>query len=224
MRVSNIVASLSSATLATAMALPFLSIPIGSVTTASIPVASPTNTAVPFSSEATALLAKLAAIDTAITTIKSSIGKFQPKNNNVLDVVEIAKSLGDNGILNLAINNALLQTQSLNVKLTSDESQRITDFFKTNLASHYADALTLLAAKKDDLKNASLKNSGLLDTLLGGNNFLDTISNGLQLGLVKQDTLSAALIKILDPAYQSVFSEVASIIQKILDGSIRVVV
>ncbi|KZL83813.1 hypothetical protein CI238_09903 [Colletotrichum incanum] len=224
MRVSNIVASLSTATLASAMALPFLSTPIDSTTTASIQLASATDTVVPFSSEATALLAKLAAIDTAITTIKSSIGKFQPKNNNILDVVEIAKSLGNNGILNLAINNALLQTQSLNVKLTSNESQRVTDFFKTDLASHYADVLALLAAKKDDLKNASLSNSSLLNLLLGGDKFIDTISHGLQLGLAKQDTLSASLIKILDPAYQTAFSEVANIIQKLLEGSIRVVV
>ncbi|GKT50155.1 uncharacterized protein ColSpa_10336 [Colletotrichum spaethianum] len=224
MRVSNIVVSLSSVTLASALNLPLLPNLIGSVTTTSIPVASATSTATPISSGAKALLEKLAAVDTAIATIKNSISNFQPQNGAVVDVVEIAKSFGSNSILNLAINNALLQTQSLNVKLSSDESKRVTDFLNNNIAQHYKEALALLMAKKNDLETASLKDSGLLNTLLGGNSLLDTISKGLGLGLANQETLNTALINILDPAYQTVGLAVANLIQSLFDGSLRLTV
>ncbi|KAK1976847.1 hypothetical protein LZ30DRAFT_733563 [Colletotrichum cereale] len=228
MRASDLVASFSSATLASALTLPILRIPVGSVATASISVAptattsipavSTTNVAIPTSPEVTQLLSGLKTIDDAITTVKSTINS----NKINLDVVEIAKSFSSNGNLNLAINNALLQTQSLNVKATSDESKRITDFFRTDIAERYKEVLQLLGDKIGDLKSSSLQDSNISNTLLGGDDCLHVISSGLKLGLANQ--LSTALIRVIDPAYQTVINEAGSIIQKALDGSIRVTV
>ncbi|EFQ36777.1 hypothetical protein CGRA01v4_13726 [Colletotrichum graminicola] len=243
MRIANFVASFSSVALASALVLPVLSTPLDSTATTSMPVVPVSITSIPVDSistasvpvvsvpitsitvvsttnvanspEITKLLLGLDAIDKSITTVKSSIDK----SDNNLDVVEICKNFSSNGIINLAINDVLLQTQSLNVTVTSDASESIADAFKTEIAPHYQELLQLLEGKMGDLKSTSLHNSDLLNTLLEGDNWLDVISSGLQLGLANQ--LIIALIKVLDPAYRNVAYDAGGVIQKALDSCVQ---
>ncbi|KAK2040744.1 hypothetical protein LZ31DRAFT_603555 [Colletotrichum somersetense] len=158
----------------------------------------------------TQLLSELDAIEEAIKTVKASI--------ITLNVVDITTNFSSNSILNLAINNALLQTQSLTANATLDESRHITEVFQTKIAPDYQEILQLLESKLGELKAAATQLSDILNARFEGDNWLDVISSGLTLGLANQ--LCTALIKVLDPAYQNAAYEAGIIIQKALDSCI----
>ncbi|KAK1964338.1 hypothetical protein LY78DRAFT_704481 [Colletotrichum sublineola] len=286
MRFSNYVASFLSVTLASARALPDLSNPLGSVTTASIPTGLvstvslpavsiptastplvptttasipevavtsaslsvvPTDTAtsstplVPLTSttsipvvsatnvastdlpQVTQLLSRLKSIKDAIATVKSNIDT----SGTQLDVVEISKNFGSNGIVNIAMNNALLQIQSLNVTATSDVNaasdgwpKRVVDAL-TEISQQYTVVLQLLKNKMGDLKSAALRDSERLKTEFDGDNWLQMICDGLTLtmGLVNQNY--AALAKVLPDVFQNAVNSAGSGIKSALDDSIN---
>ncbi|KAK1570057.1 uncharacterized protein LY79DRAFT_570600 [Colletotrichum navitas] len=205
------------------VSVPTTSIPADSISTASVPVVSVPTTSITVvsttnvanSPEVTKLLLGLDTIDEAITTVTGSI----EKSDSNLDVGEICQNFSSNGIINIAINDVLLQTQSLQPTVTSDASKSIVDVLQTKIVPHYQELLQLLEDKMGDLKSASLQNADQLNTLLRGDNWLDVISSGLQLGLANH--LIIALIKVLDPAYRTVASEAGTVIKNALDSSVK---